>query len=92
MVAVAAPELAEVIPFRPKRGRPSKADEATLELAMRRSEEQEQALVVEPLLRRMELVAHEFGPVAWQTYAALAQWHRRHGRRWADGPDEGPAA
>lgn len=90
MPAVAAPVLAEVIPLRPKRGRPSKADEASLELAMRRSEEQAAAVVVAPLLRRMELVAHEFGPAAWQTYAALAQWHRRHAARWAE--DEGRAA
>lgn len=90
MAAVAAPVLADVIPLRPKRGRPSKADEASLELAMRRSEEQAASEAVGPLLRRMELVAHEFGPTAWQTYAALAQWHRRHAARWAE--DEGRAA
>lgn len=91
MTALPAPALAPVIPIdRPKRGRPSKADEAVLELAARRSEEQAAAVAVEPLLRRMELVAHEFGPTGWQTYAALAQWHRRHGARWAD--DDGAAA
>ena len=91
-MTTAAPALAPIIPFRPKRGRPSKQDESTLELAMRRSEEREQALAVEPLLRRMELVCHEFGPVAWQTYAGLAAWHRRHSARWADDPDEGRIA
>ena len=88
MTALAEPTLAPVIPI--KRGRPSKADEATLELAARRSEEQAAAIAVAPLLRRMELVAHESGPTAWQTYMALAQWHRRHAARWTE--DEGQAA
>lgn len=91
MSAAVAPALADVIPLRPRRGRPSKADEASLELAARRSEEQAMALAAGPLLRRMELVAHEYGPAAWQVYAALAQWHRRHAARWAD-EDEGRVA
>lgn len=91
MAALAAPTLAPVIPITIKRGRPSKGDVATLELAMRRSEEQEQADAVLPLLRRMELMAQEFGPAAWQVYAALAQWHRRHSARWTDETPE-PAA
>lgn len=87
----AALAVSNVIPFHAKRGRPSKEDEATLELAMRRSEEQAASEAAGPLLRRMELVAHEVGPVAWQVYAALAQWHCRHARRWADETPE-PAA
>lgn len=92
MATATAPALAPIIPFRPKRGRPSKQDEATLDLAMRRSEEQEQALAAEPLLRRFELMAQEFGPAGWQVYAGLAHWHRRHSARWHDDPDEGRIA
>lgn len=88
--------VAQVIPLR--RARPNIAvvpawrlEEAETELAARRSEEQEQADIARPLLRRMELMAQEFGPVAWQTYAAIAAWHRRHGARWTE-EDGGSAA
>lgn len=88
--------VAQVIPLR--RPRPSAAvvaawrlEEAEAELAMRRSEEQEQALIADPMLRRLELLAHEFGPAAWQLYAGLAHWHVRHAARWAD-DDEGTVA
>lgn len=77
---------AQVLPFR----RPTtdwRAEEAQVELAARRSEEQEQALIADPMLRRLELLAHEFGPAAWQLYAGLAHWHRRHAARWADDDD-----
>lgn len=88
--------VAQVIPLR--RPRPPVAvvaawrlEEAETELAMRRSEEQAASEAAAPLLRRMELVAHEVGPVAWQVYAAIAAWHRRHGARWSD-EDEGRVA
>lgn len=87
----ASPALAPVIPLRPRRGRPSRADELAMELAARRAEELGAAGAVGPILRRMELVAHEFGPAAWQTYAALATWHRRHAARWADDDERGAA-
>lgn len=73
-----------------KRGRPSHDDEARLELAMRANEEQAQADVVLPLLRRLELLAHEHGPAAHQLVAAVAYWHQRHARRWSG--DDGSAA
>lgn len=62
-------------------------DEARMELAARRREEQAFAAAAGPLLRRLELMAREIGPAAWQTVAALASLHERHGRRWADGGD-----
>lgn len=79
------PALATVIPIdRPRRGRPSIADDLRLELSARRQEELDAAGSVEPLLRRLELVAHEYGPAAWQLASGLAYWHDRHRRRWTD--------
>lgn len=88
---MAAMAATNIVAFRPKRGRPSLEDDARLELLARRREEQEAAGAVSPLLRRLELVAHEYGPAAWQLVSALAYWHDRHGRRWADPEPEDAA-
>jgi hypothetical protein len=74
-----------------KRGRPSKEDEARLDLLAHRAEESEQAEAVQPYLRRLELYLHDAGPAAWQTLAVVARWHERHGRRWSGDDAQGAA-
>lgn len=80
--------VAEPIPFRPKRGRPSRADELQLEMDSRRLEERRMAVEVRPLLARLYLVAHEVGPAAHSTVVQLDQHLTRHERRWVPtGPE-----
>lgn len=69
---------------RPKRGRPSKADEATLELAARRSEEQAMADLLFPLLQKAKLAARHHGRTEFEVVAAIDHLLTRHARRWAD--------
>jgi hypothetical protein len=73
-----------------KRGRPSKEDEARLDLLAHRAEEQAAADAVLPLLRRLELLTYEAGPAAHQLVSAVSHWHQRHARRWSG--DDGAAA
>lgn len=80
--------VAEVIPLEARRHRVS-ADR--IELAFRRSEERAAHVAVMPLLRRLELLAHEHGPAAHQLVAAVEYWHQRHDRRWTEVEPE-PAA
>jgi hypothetical protein len=71
-----------------KRGRPSKEDEARLDLLAHKAEEQAAADAVLPLLRRLELLTYEAGPAAHQLVSAVSHWHQRHARRWSgDGRD-----
>jgi hypothetical protein len=73
-----------------KKGRPSKEDEARLDLLAHRAEEKAAAEAVLPLLRRLELLTYEAGPAAHQLVSAVSHWHERHGRRWSG--DDGAAA
>lgn len=74
----------EIGPSGARRGRPRLSDELALDLAMHRSEEQEQARNMRPLLDRLYLYAVDSGPAAFQTVAAVERWHKRHAARWAD--------
>ncbi len=69
-----------------RRGRPSAADDAALDMAFHVSEEQEQAATARPLIGRLYVIAQDYGPAAMQTVRALDHWHVRHARRW--GPEE----
>lgn len=75
---------------RPKRGRPSKADEATLELAARRSEEQAMDDQLFPLMQQAKLIARRQGSAEFRVIATIEALLTRHARRWAD--PEGEAA
>lgn len=87
---------ATVIPMPRREGRPSNRDlvarlrliegaleTARAELAARADEEREMDRSLAPLVRRMEAIAHDHGPAAHQTAAALAWIAERHARRWA---------
>ena len=75
------PATAAVIEFRPRMGRPTKADDLRLEFAARQQEEQEMADAIAPLIRRARLMAT--GPTALATVAAIDAALARHARRWA---------
>jgi hypothetical protein len=75
-----APASAQVITFRPRMGRPSKADDLALELAARQQEETEWSEEVMPRIRRLQLMAS--GPVARATVAEIEAAMTRHQRRW----------
>lgn len=59
--------------------------DARMELDSRRFEERRMAREAGPLIARLHLIAHEHGPVAFQTVAALDVLLTRHGRRWTPG-------
>lgn len=75
-----------VITFRPRMGRPSRADELRLELAAREQEERSMSESVLPLVRRLRLMAD--GPVAAATVAQIDAALARHARRWAPQPPD----
>ena len=77
-----APASAHVIEFRPRMGRPSKADELRMEFVARQQEEHAMSEDVLPLVKRMRLMAT--GPGALATVAAIDAALTRHARRWAD--------
>lgn len=79
------PATAAVIPFRPRMGRPSKADDLRMEFAARADEEQQMADAIRPLVRRLRLMAD--GPVAVATVAAIDAALERHARRWTTPPE-----
>ncbi|MBX3031901.1 MAG: hypothetical protein KF809_17275 [Chloroflexi bacterium] len=83
LAAVSRPPLT-VIEGGRKRGRPSKADDAVLELAMRASEEQAMDVAMAPLLDRLEVIARHAGPSMWRTVAEVVHIQTRHARRWQD--------
>lgn len=78
------PATAAVIPFRT--GRPSKADDLSLELAARAAEEAQMAEAIAPLVARLRLMAA--GPVAVATVSAVEAALTRHARRWTPQPPE----
>lgn len=65
-------------------------EEATAELAARRSEEQAMADALFPLLQRAKLAARHHGRSEFEVVAAIDHLLTRHARRWAD--EEGEAA
>lgn len=77
--------VAEVIPMR--RGRPTAASEAQMEMDSRTLEERRYSREQEPLIQRLYLVAREVGPTAHQTVAHLDALATRHRRRWSP-PDD----
>lgn len=67
-----------------KRGRPSKGDDAILELAARRAEEQAMADQLFPLMQQALLLARQHGTAGFRVVATIDHILARHARRWAD--------
>lgn len=92
MSAMHAPvSLAEVRKQRKADHRTEVAD-LRMELEARRSEAIRLVIDAQPLLSRLELIAHEVGPVAFQHVAALRGLLARHAARWEPEPDDDGAA
>ncbi len=89
MNAMLAPESIDAIRAR-KADHRTEASDLRMELTARRLDALELVEAAQPFLSRLELVAHEVGPVAYQHVAALRSLLARHARQWDD--TEGGAA
>lgn len=86
MAAMRAPESIEAIRAR-KADHRTESEELRMELATRKAEALRLVTDSQPYLSRLELVAHEVGPVAMQHVLALRGLLARHGRQWDDQDD-----
>lgn len=86
MALRAAPESIADLRQR-KADRRTEADDLRMEIAARRMDAFDLVDAAQPYLSRLELVAHEVGPVAYQHVAALRGLLARHARQWTEGPD-----
>ena len=80
---MSGPATATVIPYRPRMGRPSKADDLRMELDARTAEERAMSENVVPIIRAGRR-SHDPRVMAAALVAAEAALVR-HQRRWTDG-------